>query len=239
MYKPLFFLLTTVLAIACNSKELIVRKPILDKNRIKIGDSIFNNKNLVKIIFTDTTLIVDSIVYKRFNISTNKIKSISTFIKGKRVFENIEYHENGKIKEYRFIDEDSDTYFYSRIYDTSGHFLDKQGKLFFQIYLHDTSNLEGLAIKEGSNLFINVFYPNPPDLKSFLFVRFSDNKKIDVFSENKIMNCLKSVYTENTLKDKSVNWREINIGLELSEVDGNIIDTFGKKVFYKVVANSN
>ena len=109
----LLFIVITCFFVSCNQRDSIEKRPVFNIQNLKVGDSIFTNKLLNKIIFSDSSLIVDSIVYLRYGNSLKTIKSSNSFIKGKKAFENIEYYENGKIKSYQFLDDECENCFQS------------------------------------------------------------------------------------------------------------------------------
>src|SRR3954451_6416440 len=108
MDNKTFFLALLLITsfVACRQSNVIETRPIYSDKKSHIGDTIIVNRLLTKIIFRDTSLIVDSIVYTRFSNSTKNIKSINTYVEGKKAFENIEYNENGSLDSYEFLDPD-------------------------------------------------------------------------------------------------------------------------------------
>src|SRR6266571_7705942 len=130
MMNRIFFIITLNVIFLLNSCQIKehTNRPILNSKNIHIGDSIFISGVLKKVIFTDSSYVIDSIVYERYD--NNNLKSKSTYKSSKPIFENIEYHQNGKMKKYVFIDDDNANYFYERNYDTLGNLLNKQGELF-------------------------------------------------------------------------------------------------------------
>jgi len=199
---------------------------------LRIGDSIFENNLLAKIVFIDSSLIIDSIVYTRFPNSSKSIKAVNAYIKGKKAFENIEYNENGKIKSYQFLDPECENCFYKKDYDHLGNFISANGNYLFQCNVDEIA-LESLSIKKGTTITLRLFYANPPDCKTFTYVRFAGNQKTDVFHQNKQIRFLKTVAVDNDYDEKK-NWRQIDIGIEIKDDKTNKLDTTSKSLFYKV-----
>ena len=218
--------------ISCRQRSVIEQKPILNDKKVHIGDSIIENHLLSKIVFMDTSLIIDSIVYTRFPNSSNTIKFVNTYIKGKKAFENIEYNENGKMRSYQFLDPDCENCFYQRDYDKLGNFISTSGNYLFQCDV-DKIDLETLSIKQGTTIALRLFYANPPDCNAFTYVRFLGNQKTDVFHQNKQIRFLKTVAVDNDYDEKK-NWRQIEIGIEIKDNKTSKVDTASKSLFYEV-----
>ncbi len=218
--------------LACRQKDVIETRPIFSDKKLHIGDSIVMNSLLTKIVFRDTSLIIDSIIYTRFPNSSKGIKTINTYVKGKKAFENIEYNEKGKIISYQFLDPDCENCFYKRTYDNLGNLISSSGNYLFQCNV-DKINLEDLSIKEGTTITLRLFYANPPDCKTFTYVRFEGDHKKDVFYQDKRIGFLKTVAVDNEY-DAKKDWRQIDIGIEVKDEKSNKIDTTSKSLFYKV-----
>lgn len=225
-----FLLMTSFLA--CRQRNVIETRPIFNDKKSHIGDSIIINSLLTKIVFSDTSLIIDSIVYTRFPNSTKSIKTINTYIKGKKAFENIEYNENGKLNSYQFLDPDCENCSYKRDYDNFGNLISSYGNYLFQCNV-DKINLEDLSIKKGTTITLKLFYANPPDCKTFTYVRFAGNQKTDVFHQHKQIRFLKTVAVDNDYDEKK-NWRQIDIGVEVKDDKSKKNDTTSKSLFYNV-----
>ncbi len=230
LFLLVFFLIFTFLA--CRQRDVIETRPIFSDKKLHIGDSIVVNRLLTKIVFRDTSLIIDSIVYLRFQNSSKSIKAINSYVKGKKAFENIEYNENGKLKSYKFLDPGCENCFYKRDYDNSGNLISSSGNYLFQCTV-DKINLEDLSIKNGTTIILRLFYANPPDCKTFTYVRSEGNQKTDVFYQHKQIGFLKTVSVDNDYDEKK-NWRQIDIGIEVKDEKSNKIDTASKSLFYKV-----
>ncbi len=216
--------------VGCKNDNQRIIKPFLNENGKYIGDSLFINGVFGKIIFNDTSLIVDSIVYKRFD--NKNIKSINTYVNGKKTFENIEYYKSGKIKSYLFVDDNTESYFYKRNYNSKGEFISEEGTLFFQGYLTEI-NIKTLEIKTGKDMSIKIFFPNPPDCNSFLYVKINDNSKNDVFYQNHYINFLKTVSVNIKKKSQRKIWTLIDVWLELQGYKDTAY--YNKPIYYKVV----
>ena len=228
--RTILILLYSICFYSCKEDEKIEIRSFLNKNGDVIGDSILLNSVLQKVVFKDTSFIIDSIVYERFK--NKHLKSVYTYLNGERVFENKDYYDNGKIKKYSFLDDKNPNYFYTRNYDSTGLLVNEVGELFFQGFLTEI-NPETLEVKKGTDMDIKIFYPNPPDCKAFLYVSLDDNIKGDVFYQNQYIDFLKtvSVSIDKELGDKV--WTEIDIWLELQGERDTLF--YNKPIFYKVI----
>lgn len=231
-HKSLIGIIATIVVLfaSCTNKEEVKSMAFFDSKGVHIGDSIYWGKYLHKIVFKDTSLIIDSIVFTRYNNPERTIKFKNTYLKGKPVFENIDYYENGTVKRYMFIDEDKPAYYYYRSYTPSGELLVQRGEVFFQGYLTEI-NPETLEIKKGTTMRISVFHPNPPDCKASVFVKLDGGKRADVFYNSDYISFLKSVAVDNNKHEKL--WTKIDLWLEL--VCGHDTLRYNKPVLYKVV----
>lgn len=227
------FILVELLA-SCRQRNIIEKKPILNSNNLHIGDSIFENNLLSKIVFTDSSLTLDSIVYTRWTSNSKNIKTIKSFVYGKQAYENIDYYENGNIKTYQFLDFSCKNCFYKRDYDSLGNLISVNGNHIFECNI-DKINLKTLTIKKGMTINIQLFYANPPDCKTFTYVKFADNEKKDVFHQSKLVSFLKTVAVDNNSYNTNKEWSEIEIGVEVKDNKTNKIDTSSKSLLYKVV----
>jgi len=226
--KFLFSFLLVFYILGCKEKALI--KPIITSKGTHIGDSLFNGKVLSKIVFIDTTYFVDSIVFYRDDKYTNNLKGISTFWKGRKVFENIIYHPNGKPKEYRFVESHNENYFYERSYDENGVMIHEEGKLFFEGH-YDKIDSETLEVKDdGTRMHIQIFYPHPPDCNSFVYVDLDDTKK-DILSNNLYLSYLKETWVDTEKSNKE--WSLIDLGMDL--ICGDDTLNYKRPLYYKVV----
>ena len=225
-----FFLAASFLA--CRQRNVIEIRPIFSDKKSHIGDSIIVNNLLSTIIFSDTSLIIDSIVYSRFPNSSKSIKAINTYVKGKKAFENIEYNETGKLNSYKFLNPDCENCFYKREYDNLGNLISSSGNYLFECNV-DKINLETLSIKKGTTITLRLFYANPPDCETFTYVRFAANQKLNVFYQHKQIRFLKTVAVDNDNEEKE-NWTQIEVGVEVKDDKLNKIDTISKSLFYKV-----
>ncbi len=221
-----------IVFVSCNEKDNYLKKPIIDSKGQYIGDSLFVNRLIKKIVFIDSSYFIDSIVFDRYENSSQTLKSIRTFRIGKNIFENIDYFENGNIKKYSFIDEDNKNYFFERNYGTNGRLLNTNGYLFFQGYITnvDTDNLE---IRKGSSIDYKIYYPNPPDCIVNLYIKYDDGKKYDVFKKSNFINFLQTVYQDNN----ELGTFKTNILLELKDKNTDSILKYNDELIYKVVDN--
>lgn len=223
-------LLLSVIINSCKINDRIEIRSFSNKNGDVIGDSVFLNDVLQKVVFKDTSLMIDSVVYEWFE--NKSLKSVYTYIEGKKVFENKDYYENGTIKKYSFLDDKCPNCFYTRNYDSKGLLINELGELFFQGYLTEI-NPETLEIKNGTDMDVKIFFPSPPDYKAFLYVDLDNNIKGDVFFQDKYVGFLKtvSVDIDKELGDKV--WSEIDVCLELQGERDTLF--YRKPIFYKVV----
>lgn len=224
------FLCLLICCFGCNST---IQRPIISEAGLRLGDSIFVNHQLVKVIFSDSTLYIDSMVYERDKSYENKLKSIHTYMNGKKVFENISYYKNGNPKEYLFIDDNSESYFYKVMYDTDGNVINQEGVLFFQGYV-DKINPKTLEVKDdGKRMEIKVFYPKPPRCITSLSVRMEDNQFYKVFQPNKYIPFLQQVWVDTKAGGKE--WSEIDIWLELQHEGVDTDLHYNKPLFFRIV----
>jgi hypothetical protein len=215
---------------ACKSNGKFVVKTFSDASGKPIGDSVFLNGILQKIIFNDSAFYIDSIVFKRYD--RENVRSINTYMNGRQVFQNIDYYESGEIKTYSFLDEQKSDYYYKRNYNINGDVISEQGTLFFQGYLSEI-DAKTLVVKKGKDMNIKIFFPNPPDCKAFLYVNLDDNKKADVFSQNQYITFLKSVSVSNNNKIEGKIWTLIDVWLELQKDKDTLY--YNKPIYYKIV----
>jgi hypothetical protein len=140
---------------------------------------------------------MDSIVFRWYDDLAGKLKEVLTFKEGKNVFENEEYYRNGKIKKYRFNDVDDTSIFYQRTYDENGVMTSSTGHLFFNGFIVDSSATKGSTIKKGTTISHRIYYPNPPDCVSRLYIKNDDGSVYDVFGKVTFINFGQAVYQDN------------------------------------------
>jgi len=229
--KSLYGLFVVILLQFYGCKEALNVHPIISETGKHIGDSILVYDKLSKIVFSDSSYYIDSIVFYRNVKGSHELKSMRTFMNGKNVFENIFYYPDGEIKTYLFIDDSNENYFFKREYDESGRITNEEGKLFFQGYI-DKINPKTLEVKDDNKrMEIKIFYPNPPFDIPFLYVGM-DNQKADVFKQNKNIPFLKQVWVD-TKKGQKL-WSEINVCLELNGKNNDTL-FYSRPIYYKVV----
>jgi len=232
MTKVIIIASIIALLASCTEKIGNSRTEIFNSDGKHIGDSIFVDGNLTKIDFLDSSLILDSIIFTWWE--NKNIKSKYAFKEGKKVFENVDFYENGKMKTYSFVDEQNPNFYYERNYNLDGSFLKERGKLFFQGYIEGL-DFGKLEVKQNTDVRISIFYPNPPDCKTFLYVMLENGEKGDVFHENEIINFLKKVSVGNTkMPPRNKIWTEIDIWLEMY-YNGDTSE-YHKPFFYKIVS---
>jgi hypothetical protein len=182
---------------SCTNNTEYSSKPFFDPYGNKVGDSLFSDNLIQKIVFTDSTYVIDSVVFSRYDNPAKTVKSVNTFMNGKLVFENIYYYQNGKIAMYKFIDEEKSNYFYERRYSSEGAFLQSSGYVFFQGYIVDTSAIQEEKIRKGESIAYRIFYPNPPDCIAKVFVFDEDTgEKIDVYRKSSFLNFLQTCWQD-------------------------------------------
>lgn len=223
-------LLFIALFTSCGKENSYFTKPFFDAKGKHIGDSVFIDNVVNKIVFIDSSYILDSIVFSRYNNPSNSLKSIESYNDGKRIFENIDYYENGNIKKYSFIDEDNSNYFYERLYHSSGALLKVNGYLFFQGYIIDTAS-KNSDIKKGSTINYRIYYPNPPDCNVKVYIKNDDGTVYNVFSKSKFLNFLQTAYQDNN----ELGTYKANIFIELKENSIDTIVRYNHEFIYKVV----
>ncbi len=194
---------------SCKRTDNLRYKAFYNSENKKIGDSVFLNKMLTKVIFIDKAYFIDSIVYKRYN--NDSLKSVNTFRKGKIVFENKEYYENGKVKDYFFIDEDNPKASFQASYNQSGICNRVVGAAFFQIYY--TGVNKDATVKLNTQVRLNAFFPNPPNAIIKVFIRNEDGSIYDnIFSQNKHIIFLKQTSWDNT----DLGYYKIDVCLDIT-----------------------
>ena len=213
---------------SCNKKNEQTKAPFYDSNMKHIGDSIFDNKILSKINFTDTTYEIDSIVFKTNKGFKNRLVSINTYKNGKLIFENIEFYENGNIKKYLFIDEDNSNYYYERLYNKEGKFSTSAGCLFFQGYIIDSSS-KSMDIRKGTTITYRIYYPNPPDCKTDIYIKNDDGSVYDVFNKSKFINFLQTVAQDNN------ELGTFKVNVQLKQKSDDTIIFYSKDVIFNVI----
>jgi antitoxin component YwqK of YwqJK toxin-antitoxin module len=231
MKKYLIFLsFLAIVFIACREKEKYSTKPFYDLHKKCLGDSIFLNGVIKKIVFIDTSYEIDSIVFNWKDNTCKTLKSVQTFKRGKNVFENIEYYENGNIKKYSFIDEDNPNYYYKRFYNYDGVLENVNGYLFFQGFIIDTASKDQY-MKKGSTINYRIYYPNPPDCISKVYIKNDDGTIYDVFMKSTFLNFLQTVYQDN----KITGTFKINIVLEQKNKNMDTAIRYNHEFIFKVI----
>jgi hypothetical protein len=231
--KKYYFIITITfvnLLLSCNDEAGYVSRPIFDIHKKYIGDSIFVNHAIMKIIFIDTSYEIDSIVFSRYDNSSKSLKSIKTFKGGNNIFENIDYYENGNIKQYSFIDEDNGNYYYERQYHDSGPLIKIRGNIFFQGYIVDTVS-KNLDVKVGSTVDYRIYYPNPPDCNVKIYIKNEDGTVYDVFGKSNFLNFMQTVYKDN---NKLGNFK-VTVLLELKDNSMDTTINYSHSFVYKVI----
>lgn len=214
-------------AMSCRDREICKTKKIVDSQLGHIGDSFVCNDLLTKISFIDSLFLVDSIVYRWDN---NMIRSVYSYKRGIRVFENIDYYNTGDLASYIFISDKDSNYFYQLDFDPDGNIRSKFGELFF-VGLMDKIDYNSLEVEDnGERMHIQIYYPNPPNCETLLYAKI-DTLNADVFSQNSYIPFLKEVSVETKMKSKE--WRLIDIWLK--ESCGYDTLLYNQPIHFKVV----
>lgn len=218
-----------ILVSACKRDCVVTIRPFLDKRQVHIGDSVFLDNSLSKIIITDSTYEIDSIIFSRYTDVNKTLKSINTYAKGVPIFENIYFHENGVIKEYRFLDDDNNRVFYSRLYSNEGKLISTNGTPFFQGFVTGI-NTDNLEVKSGTIVNYRIYYPNPPDCSVDILIKYDNGNTYSVFKKSPFINFLQTTgaNTDDTGTFKT------NVFLLLKEKNGDSV-RYNRELFYKVV----
>jgi hypothetical protein len=192
------------------------------------------NDLLVKVIFHDTTDFIDSITIDRYS-NTSAVKSINSFMGGNKVFENIYYYPDGRVKTYEFIDEDNSEYLYRRQYSISGDSVFVQGEVFFQGYLavipdykSDSGKIE---MKKGSSIRLRIFHPSPPDCEVKIYIKDNDGTVFDVFKKSNLLTYLHTV----SIRGSDVGSFKMEIWMEVFLNNSTPIQKFHRSFYYTVI----
>ena len=230
-----FYILTIMLESSCNyNSSLPTKKPIYDYDNRIIGDSIFQRGRIVRLEFSEVAWHIDSIVINRYNNWDKSIKSVYSYFQGKKVFENIDYFENGKIEKYEFLDANCDDNIYSRHYNKDGSFLHQDGCIPINLYT-DTNANENLEVRNNSLVRLYVYYPNPPDCKTFVYHEGKGKALYEVFGQDKNIRFMKTVKVDMIKKGDHI-YKALNIGLIFTDTARKLIDTLGSKTFiFKII----
>ena len=226
-----FYIIASALSIAiqfsCTNNSHIEFRPIYNKDRVLIADSVIQGGLLTSIIFRNKNMQIDSIVYEYFE--NNYLKSQYTFMAGKKVFENIEFYQNGTIKKYTFKDEDNPNIYYEREYFDNGKLKRIFGSPFYQGYLSDSTNSQNFV--QGYDINYTFFAPNPPDCECRLFIYDSINNKRSYFGKSKTFDFLHLVKQDNN----EVGIFKVDICMELRDFYLDTINNYKKSVTFRVI----
>lgn len=228
-YRVILFSILLIFG-SCEEQVRITTKPIIDYEKKHIGDSIFYNDKIKKIVFYDSTYIIDSLVYSYGDPYMTVLASLNTYKAGKKIFENVEYYGNGNVRNYKFICEGNPNHYYERRYSLKGDLRKVNGYFFFQGYL-ETIPKQDSDIKRGTLLKYKIFYPNPPDCTSRMFIKNDDSTEYDVFSKVGFINFLQIASSDNN----EVGIFKINVALVSKENKTKKTETCERSFFIKVV----
>lgn len=223
-------IISFVVFVSCKSGKNDFIKPFFDFQNKHIGDSIFVKDSIKKIVFIDSSYIIDSIVFNRYDNPKRSLKSLRTFKDGRTIFENIDYYENGIIEKYSFIDEDDSTYLYERLYHNSGLLLKVNGNLFFQGYTTNI-NTQNLEVKKNSTIDYKIFYPNPPDCTVNLYLKADNGSLYQVFKKSHFLNFLQT----GSNNANEIGTFKVNVLLVLKEHSIDTTVHYNHELIYKVV----
>jgi hypothetical protein len=223
-----------VINLSCNNKSTYTLKPFFDPYGKKVGDSVYRDNLIEKIVFTDSTYEIDSVVFSRYDNPAKTLKASNTFMNGKHVFENVIYYQNGNIADYKFIDEDSSNYFYERTYSSKGKLLWSRGYVFYQGYIIDTTPVSGIKVKQGTSIAYRIYHPNPPDCVTNLYLVDGEGKKWSVFEKSKFLDFLQTVWQDNY----DLGFFGSTFLLELKDKHADTTITFSQDIIMEVVADS-
>jgi hypothetical protein len=220
--------------VSCNNTTEGLSKPFFDPYGKKVGDSVFYDNLIQKIVFTDSTYEIDSVVFSRYDNQAKSLKSVNTFMDGKHVFENVDYYSNGKIARYKFIDEEKSNYFYERWYRRNGAFLESRGYVFFQGYIIDTTLIQDEKSRTGTSTLYRIFYPNPPDCIASMYVLDEDTgEKWSVFGKSRFLNFLQETWRDN----RDTGFFKGTMLLELYDKIADTTIKHSQRVIFEVVSN--
>lgn len=223
-----------IAALSCNNQTVYSSKPFFDSYGKKVGDTVFYDNLIKKIVFTDSSYQIDSVVFSRYDSPDKTVKSVNTFMNGKHVFENVDYYQNGKIAKYKFLDKEKSNIFYERLYSSSGRLLQTWGNVFFQGYLVDTMAINEEKLKKGTSTAFRVFYPNPPDCIASVYVMDEDTgEKYDVFQKSSFLNFLQTTWQDN----QSSGYFKTTVLLELFDKHADTTIKYSQTVFFEVASN--
>ena len=220
--------------LSCENKSTYFSKPFFDADGNKVGDSVYRDNLIEKILFTDSTYEIDSVVFSRYDNSAKTVKAVNTYMKGKFVFENKYYYRNGNIALYKFIDDEKSNYFYERRYRSNGSFAQSRGYVFYQGYIIDTNATIGMTVKQGTSTGYRIYYPNPPDCVTSLYLVDDTGKKWAVFEKSKFLDFLQTVWQDND----NPGFFKSTFLLELNDKHRDTTIRFTQDIITEVVADS-
>jgi hypothetical protein len=229
--KAIIFFILSCTMCACRSGNVHTVVPFFDDHGKHIGDSVFAEGGLKKIIVRDSTYQLDSIVFDYFRESKGGLKSKYTYRDGKQVFQNIDYFENGRVKAYRFIDQLHKENIYERLYNDKGFLLKINGTPFFQGVVNNM-NIESLSVPLGVPVIYKIYFPNPPDCESNVMVKYDDGTIHDFLSKDPYIEFVKS----DLIDMDSVGVYRTNFILQLEEKQIDTSFTFERPLIFKVVS---
>jgi hypothetical protein len=225
------FILLTIAFLLESCKENYTQKSFFDTKGNYLGDSIFVNNRIMKIVFTDSSFEIDSIVFRRYNNTKHSLQSKNTFKKNKTIFENINYYENGNIAQYLFINDDNENDYYERLYSDDGIIRYTKGYPFFKGFIIDTVSPKGMDIKRGVTICYRIYYANPPDCETKIYIKYDDGAIYDVFKKSKVVDFLQTVYQDND----EIGIYKVNVFLELKEKNTDTTLKYNKDVIFRVI----
>ena len=223
-----------VSCLSCNNHTVYSSKPFFDPYGKKVGDSVFYDNLIQKIVFTDSTYEIDSVVFNRYDNQAKSLKSVNTFMDGKHVFENVDYYKNGSIAKYMFVDGQKNNHCYERWYRSTGPLLFSRGDVFFQGYLVDTTAIHKDKLIKGTSSIYRIYYPNPPDCVASMYVFDNDTgEKYDVFEKSSFLNFLQTTWHDN----KRTGYMKTPVLLELFDKHADSTIRYTETFFFEVALN--
>jgi hypothetical protein len=88
-----------------------------------------------------------------------------------------------------------------------------------------------LELKKGEQIDYKIYYPNPPDCKTKLYIKYDDGKLFDVFKKSTFMNFLQTTSNDND----QIGTYKVNILLEIKGNNEDSAVDYNRVLFYKVI----
>ena len=210
-----YIVVTLLVLLSCNNRNITSISHITDNQGNILGDSIFLNGLLSKIVFKDSFFIIDSIVYQYWD--NDYLRSIYTYKDGKNIFENIEFDNDDRYKSYRFISI-NDTCIHEREYGIYEQLIELKGPFFFNLFISGL-NFDDNTISEEDRLGLKLFLPDPPYCEVKPYIINDEGRKNYVFEKNEHLNYLYTAsFGFNDSIEYGINkWTEIRFCFDVHE----------------------